>query len=257
MRRVGADPEQLFDRQETQVIDRQGFRLSLPKLPAPSTWPGAAEQSERQLAENTHAVVDGRHQAPGIPAAARHASVAAWPMTRARPAPCAGTSGNRLPGRLNTPVTRGLGATVRQRAARQPGAAQGGKTPTSCCRCRFRPFAARPAGRWLQALGRGRALGLPRATATAEPDCLVIDGERFAAAIPRHGAPTRRQLRPACATDYAFEPVRRFTCNSAPALPGLSAPQSAGPPTGGGGRPGTACRLRGERPAATGRRCRR
>ncbi len=35
MRRVGADPEQLFDRRPLQVIDRQGFRLSLPKLPAP------------------------------------------------------------------------------------------------------------------------------------------------------------------------------------------------------------------------------
>ena len=35
MRRVGADPEQLFDRRPLQVIDRPGFRLSLPKLPAP------------------------------------------------------------------------------------------------------------------------------------------------------------------------------------------------------------------------------
>jgi hypothetical protein len=35
MRRVGADPEQLFDRRPLQVIDNAGFRLALPKLPAP------------------------------------------------------------------------------------------------------------------------------------------------------------------------------------------------------------------------------
>ena len=35
MRRVGADPERLFDRRPLQVVDRTGFRLRLPLLPAP------------------------------------------------------------------------------------------------------------------------------------------------------------------------------------------------------------------------------
>lgn len=35
MRRVGADPDALFDRRPLQVIDSSGFRLSLPRLPAP------------------------------------------------------------------------------------------------------------------------------------------------------------------------------------------------------------------------------
>ena len=35
MRRVGADPGKLFDRQPLQVIDNTGFRLALPDLPAP------------------------------------------------------------------------------------------------------------------------------------------------------------------------------------------------------------------------------
>ena len=35
MRRVGADPDALFERRPLQVIDNTGFRLSLPKIPAP------------------------------------------------------------------------------------------------------------------------------------------------------------------------------------------------------------------------------
>ena len=35
MRRVGADPDALFERQPLQVLDNTGFRLALPKLPAP------------------------------------------------------------------------------------------------------------------------------------------------------------------------------------------------------------------------------
>ena len=35
MRRLGPDPDQLFDRRPLQVIDRSGFRLALPRLPAP------------------------------------------------------------------------------------------------------------------------------------------------------------------------------------------------------------------------------
>lgn len=35
MRRIGADPEQLFERRPLQVVDAAGFRLALPKWPAP------------------------------------------------------------------------------------------------------------------------------------------------------------------------------------------------------------------------------
>jgi squalene-associated FAD-dependent desaturase len=35
MRRVGADPDALFERQPLQVIDNAGFRLALPRWPAP------------------------------------------------------------------------------------------------------------------------------------------------------------------------------------------------------------------------------
>lgn len=35
MRRVGADPEALFERRPLQVLDREGFRLALPHWPAP------------------------------------------------------------------------------------------------------------------------------------------------------------------------------------------------------------------------------
>ena len=35
MRQVGADPDVLFDRRPLQVVDRGGFRLALPRLPAP------------------------------------------------------------------------------------------------------------------------------------------------------------------------------------------------------------------------------
>ncbi|RIX45564.1 MAG: FAD-dependent oxidoreductase [Rhodocyclales bacterium GT-UBC] len=35
MRRVGADPDRLFDRRPLQIIDRNGFHLALPRLPAP------------------------------------------------------------------------------------------------------------------------------------------------------------------------------------------------------------------------------
>ena len=35
MLQVGADPEQLLDRRPLQVVDETGFRLALPKWPAP------------------------------------------------------------------------------------------------------------------------------------------------------------------------------------------------------------------------------
>ena len=65
----------------------------------------------------------------------------------------------------------------------------------------------------------------------ADTDCVVIDGERFAAAIlataPQHVA----SLCGRPATDYAFEPI----CDDLPAIqrqhhPSLPAPPSAGPP---------------------------
>lgn len=35
IRRIGADPDRLFDRRPLQIIDRSGFHLALPHLPAP------------------------------------------------------------------------------------------------------------------------------------------------------------------------------------------------------------------------------
>ena len=209
MRRVGADPEQLFERQPLQVIDRQGFRLSLPKLPAPFNlaWgllssPGVSWREKIRTAWWMERI---KRQGFRLP---RDISVAAWLDEAGQ----TGTLRRHLweplcLAALNTPVTQASAQLFANVLRDSLGSSRRQDTDLLLPRVDFGQLLPEPAGRWLQARNADVRLGCRVRQLAADTDRIVIDGERFAAAIlataPQHVA----SLWPACATDYAFEPI--------------------------------------------------
>jgi squalene-associated FAD-dependent desaturase len=228
MRRVGADPERLFDRRPLQVIDRQGFRLSLPKLPAPLNlaWgllssPSVSWREKVRTAWWMESIKRRGFQLP------RDMSVAAWLDEAGQ----TGTLRRHLweplcLAALNTPVAQASAQLFANVLRDSLGSPRRQDTDLLLPRVDFGRLLPEPAGRWLQARGTDVRLGCRVRQLTADPDRLVIDGERFAAAIlataPQHVA----SLWPACATDYAFEPIAtiylQFSATSALPFPLLN-----------------------------------
>lgn len=228
MRRVGADPERLFDRRPLQVIDRQGFRLSLPKLPAPFNlaWGllSSPSVSWREKIRTARWMEGIKRQGFQLP---HDMSVAAWLDEAGQ----TGTLRRHLweplcLAALNTPVAQASAQLFANVLRDSLGSPRRQDTDLLLPRVDFGRLLPEPAGRWLQDRGADVRLGCRVRQLTADPDCLVIDGERFAAAIlataPQHVA----SLWPASASDYAFEPIAtiylQFSATSALPFPLLN-----------------------------------
>ena len=209
MRRVGADPERLFDRQPLQIVDRAGFCLRLPKLPAPFN------------------VAWGLFSARGVGIGEKLRT--AWWME------CVKRRGFRLPSdltvaewldaagqtgvlrrhlweplclaALNTPANHASAQLFANVLRDSLGSPRRGDTDLLLPRADFGQLLPTPAGEWLQAQGAELRLGHRVRHLATSNDGIAVDGALFAATIiataPQHLA----DLWPEVAIDFHYEPI--------------------------------------------------
>ncbi|MFH1987368.1 MAG: hydroxysqualene dehydroxylase HpnE [Pseudomonadota bacterium] len=220
MRRVCADPDQLFDRRPLQVIDNTGFRLALPRLPAPLNvaW-GLLSASEVGIGEKLRTAfwmdgikrrgfkLDGETTvAEWLDAASQTGALRRhlWePLCLAA---------------LNLPAERASAQLFANVLRDSLGSSRRADTDLLLPRVDLGQLLPEPAGHWLQAHGAQIHLSTRISQITEAENGIAIDGETFAAAIiataPQHvGA-----LWPAAATDYAYEPIATVYRNFEPKM---------------------------------------
>lgn len=209
MRRVGADPERLFDRRPLQVVDRTGFRLRLPLLPAPlhvawgllssstvgwreklrtAWWMEGIKRRGFRLAEDT-SVADWLDAAGQTGVLRRHL----WePLCLAA---------------LNTPAAHASAQLFANVLRDSLGSRCRADTDLLLPCVEFGQLLPEPADCWLRAQGADVRLGCRVGEIVASADGVRIGDESFAAVViataPQHVA----SLWPAARTNYAFEPI--------------------------------------------------
>jgi squalene-associated FAD-dependent desaturase len=209
MRQIGADPDALFDRRPLQVIDHTGFRLALPKLPAPLNvaWGLlSARGISRREKLATALWMDGiKRQGFRLPA---DITVAQWLDS-------AGQTGH-LRRHLWEPLCLAALNTAAEQASAQLfanvlrdslGSSRREDTDLLLPRAELGCLLPEPAARWLTEHGATQRLGTRVATISPSQNGITIDGENFDAAIlataPRHA----RQLWPDLSASFDDEPI--------------------------------------------------
>lgn len=223
MRQVGADPEQLLDRHPLQVVDNAGFRLALPKLPAPLNvaW-GLLAARGVGLAEKLRTAL----WMQGIKARRfrlqADCTVAEW-------LDAAGQTGQLRRhlweplclAALNTPAEHASAQLFANVLRDSLGSSSREDTDLLLPRCDFGRLLAEPAARWLS--DHGATLRPNNRVRSLHAGCkaVTIDDEDFAAAIiataPQHAG----RLWPALAADLDYEPIATvyLQCSPATRLP--------------------------------------
>lgn len=209
MRRVGADPDQLFDRRPLQVTDKCGFSMALPKLPAPLNvaW-GLFAAKGVGLREkiNTALWMEGVKQR-GFQVDAQQ-TVAEW-------LDAAGQTGalrQHLWGplclaALNTTVDRASAQLFANVLRDSLGSSRRADTDLLLPRVPFGELLPEPAERWLRSRGASLRTGCRVESILADNSGITLDGEHFSAVIlataPQHAA----RLWPAMDAHYDYEPI--------------------------------------------------
>ncbi len=209
IRRIGADPEQLLDRRPLQIIDNKGFRLSLPKLPAPlnvawgllgargvglaeklktALWMESVKGRRFQLEEDT--TVATWLDRAGQTGALRHHL---WePLCLAA---------------LNTPAERASAQLFANVLRDSLGSSRRADTDLLIPKGTLGELLPEPALLWLGEHGAELRLGSRVSQLLPDDHGVTVDGERFDAAIlataPRHA----NQLYPALQFTDAYEPI--------------------------------------------------
>lgn len=220
MRQIGANPDELFDRRPLQVIDNTGFRLALPRLPAPLNvaW-GLLTASRVSLGEKLRTArwMDGiKRRGFKLPG---ETTVAEW-------LDAAGQTGALRHhlweplclAALNTPAERASAQLFANVLRDSLGSSRRADTDLLLPRVDLGQLLPEPAGQWLQANGAQIRLSTRVGQIIEADNGIAVDGETFAAAIiataPQHvGA-----LWPAAATNYAYEPIATVYRNFEPKM---------------------------------------
>lgn len=209
MRRIGADPDALLRRLPLRVADNAGFRLALPRLPAPANlaW-GLLAARGVGLGEKlaTARWMEGlKATAFRLPA---DRSVAAW-------LDAAGQTGvlrrhlwePLCLAALNTPAERASAQLFANVLRDSLGSPRRADTDLLLPRADLGRLLPEPAAAWLAGHGAELRLGQRVHSLRADPDGIRVDGEAFATAIlataPQHAG----QLWPGARCDCAFEPI--------------------------------------------------
>lgn len=224
MRRVGADPDALFDRRPLQIIDNTGFRLALPFWPVPFNvvWGLLTATPVNWTDKFRTALWMDRLKRRGF-VLDREMTVAAWLDAAGQ----AGALRRHLweplcLAALNTPVERASAQLFANVLRDSLGSSRRAATDLLLPRAPLGKILPEPAVRWLIAHGAELRLGhRVRCIEDDLPAGIAIDGEVFDAAIlavaPQHlGA-----LWPAATADIGYEPIATIYLDYAtpPALP--------------------------------------
>lgn len=209
MRRVGADPEALFERQPLQVVDNAGFRLALPRWPAPLNVAWALL---------TASAVDGKNKlktALWMDALKRRkfklesdCTVAEWLDAAGQNGPLRRHLWEPLClAALNTPAERASAQLFANVLRDSLGSPLREATDLLLPRVDLGQLLPEPAGKWLIAQGAELRFGQRVRELDLAGDGVRIEGESFDAAIvataPQHAA----SLCPGNAFDADFEPI--------------------------------------------------
>jgi squalene-associated FAD-dependent desaturase len=209
MREVGADPDQLLARHPLQIVDNAGFRLALPRLPAPLnlawgllTARGVGWREKLQTArwmqhlKRTHFRL------------ASDSSVATW-------LDAAGQTGH-LRRHLWQPLCLAALNTPAQTASAQLfanvlrdtlGSPRRADTDLLLPRVDFGRLLAEPASDWLLAHGVTLRYRTRVRSLHASAGAVTIDGEPYAAAILATAPQHARHLWPSLADHFEYEPI--------------------------------------------------
>lgn len=220
MRRVGANPDELFDRRPLQVIDNTGFRLALPRLPAPLNvaW-GLLAASGVGMGEKLRTAL----WMDGIK---RRGFKLAYETTVAQWLDDAGQTGALCRhlweplclAALNLPAERASAQLFANVLRDSLGSSRREDTDLLLPRVDLGQLLPEPAGHWLRSHGAEIRLSTRAREINAAENGIAIDGETFAAAIiataPQHvGA-----LWPAAETNYDYEPIATVYRNVEPGM---------------------------------------
>ena len=209
MRKVGADPEQLLERLPLQVIDNTGFRLKLPRLPAPLNvaW-GLLSARGVGLAEKlkTALWMEGikkrRFQLTD------DCTVAHW-------LDAAGQTG-RLRHHLWEPLCLAALNTPAERASAQLfanvlrdslGSPHRQDTDLLLPRVTLGKLLPEPAARWLESKGAKLRLGTRIEQIFPNENSIDLAGEQFDAVILACAPQHAEKLWPELKTSYDYEPI--------------------------------------------------
>lgn len=209
MRRVGADPDLLLDRRPLQVVDNAGFRLSLPRLPAPLNVAWGL------LAAHGVGLGEKLRTACWMECVKRRGFRLPHDITVAEWLDAAGQTGvlrNRLwnplcLAALNTPVERASAQLFANVLRDSLGSSHREDTDLLLPRVPLGQLLPEPAGRWLTAHGATIRLRHRVRSLASEADTIRVDGTSFDAAIlavaPQHAA----ALWPDTPAPQGFEPI--------------------------------------------------
>ncbi|MDP3638916.1 MAG: hydroxysqualene dehydroxylase HpnE [Azonexus sp.] len=209
MRQVGADPETLFERRPLQIIDNTGFRMALPKLPAPLNvaW-GLLTAQGVSLGEKlvTARWMDGikrrRFQLT------KEITVAQWLDE--------GGQTGRLRRHLWEPLCLAALNLPAERASAQLfanvlrdslGSSRREDTDLLLPRVAFGQLLPEPAARWLSAHGAKLKLGERITSINRSENGFDIAGDNFSAAILATAPQHATQLWPELRLNFDFEPI--------------------------------------------------
>ena len=218
MARVGAAPEKLLTRHPLRIEDNAGFRLALPRLPAPLNlaWGLLAAHGvswREKLA--TAGWMDGLKRSRfTLPA---DTSVAAW-------LDAAGQRGALRRhlweplclAALNTPAERASARIFANVLRDSLGSPLRGDTDLLLPKVTLGELLPEPAAAWLTRAGAELRFSHRVTTLIPHPEGVTIDGDEFAAAIVAVAPQHLGKLLPECAGAYDYEPIATVYLQYAP-----------------------------------------
>lgn len=209
MRQVGANPDLLFERRPLQIMDPSGFRLALPKLPAPLhvAW-GLMTAATVDLSEKLKTALWMQGIQYRKFRLARDCTVAQW-------LDAAGQTG-RLRQHLWEPLCLAALNTPAEHASAQLfanvlrdslGSARRSDTDLLLPRVPFGELLPEPAALWLKNKGAVLRFGQRVQSIEPTPQGIAIDGEIFDAAILAVGPHHLNSLVATAPTPSHYEPI--------------------------------------------------
>lgn len=209
MRRVGADPDALFERRPLQVLDNSGFRLALPRLPAPLNvaW-GLLSAATVDIPEKLKTALWMQGVKWRRFKLASDTTVAEW-------LDAAGQTG-RLRRHLWEPLCLAALNTPAERASAQLfanvlrdslGSTRRADTDLLLPRTTLGELLPTPATNWLERQGAELRFSHRVRQISVDPNCVRIDDDTFDGAILALAPQHLPALWPAAQTHFDYEPI--------------------------------------------------